>query len=91
MEASDAIKLQWWMKLIKSLTIGAWAYGKKLSKPCLSAELVYKTYEENIVTYRDFNGKEDTYLKPYQSNLIEIDSQNQNIHGLRQTKSALKN
>ena len=32
-EASDAIKLQWWIQVSKSLTVGTWVDGKKIKKP----------------------------------------------------------
>ena len=49
-EASDAIKLQWWIQVSKSLTVGTWVDGKKVTKPSPAAEIVFRYCEGNQVT-----------------------------------------
>jgi len=49
-EASDAIKLQFWIQVSKSFTVGTWVDGKKVTKPSSDAEIVFRYCEGNQVT-----------------------------------------
>jgi len=41
-EASDNIKLQFWIQVSKSLTVGTWVDRKKVTKPSSDAEIVFR-------------------------------------------------
>jgi hypothetical protein len=49
-EASQDIKLQWWIQVSKSLTVGTWVDGKKVTKPSPASEIVFRYCEGNQVT-----------------------------------------
>jgi hypothetical protein len=49
-EASYDIKLQWWIQVSKSFTVGTWVDGKKVTKPSSAAEIVFRYCEGNQVT-----------------------------------------